>query len=165
MSFECKHGQIHANEGDCPLCKEEGVGGIDQRYEGLFPPGYCPRQRTDCSALSQIIATDHASFLCCGQNDGTTRTVDQDQYRVCIKSSENNDLIQDCDKRDLTHQAAVIMGALASIEQADSVAYHVTVCRVCGDKLGHDDDSTDQCRFCASGYKPDAAATVDADSN
>ena len=98
----------------------------DQRYEGLFPPGYCPRQRTDCKALSQIIASEHASFLCCGENDGTNRTVEQDRYRVCIKSSENNDIMQDCDKRDLVHQASVIMGALASIEQTDSAAYHKT---------------------------------------
>ena len=98
---------------------------IDQRYEGLFPPGYCPRQRTDCKALSQIIAAEHGSFLCCGENDGTNRTVEQDKYRVCIKSSEDNDTMHDCDKRDLTHQASVIMGALASIEQTDSAAYHV----------------------------------------
>jgi len=114
---------------ECPL--------YDQRYEGLFPPGYCPRQRTDCKALSQIIAAEHGSFLCCGENDGTTRTVEQDKYRVCIKSSENNDVMQDCDKRDLTHQASVIMGALASIEQTDSAAYHQTPeeesgCQGCG---------------------------------
>ena len=95
-------------------------------FEGSFIPEYCPRGRTDCKALSQIISQGHASFLCCGENDGTTRTVEQDKYRMCVKSSENNDIMTDCDKRDLMHEASVIMGALAIIENTDCAAYHKT---------------------------------------
>ena len=98
----------------------------DPTYEGSFIPEYCPRGRTDCKALSQIISEGHASFLCCGENDGTARTVEQDKYRMCIKSSEDNDIMTDCDKRDLIHEASVIMGALAIIENTDCAAYHVT---------------------------------------
>jgi len=108
---------------DCEV-KANALNTINQQYEGLFIPEYCPRQRTDCKALFQLIAENHASFICCGENDGTNRTVEQDKYRICIKSSEDNDIMQDCDKRDLTHQASVIIGALASIEQTDSAAYH-----------------------------------------
>ena len=97
---------------------------IKSEYEGVFPSGYCPRGRVDCKSYSQIISGEHQSFLCCGENDGSTRTVNQDKYRVCIKSSENNDIMQDCDKRDLIHQASVIMGALAVIENNDCVIYH-----------------------------------------
>jgi hypothetical protein len=96
---------------------------MDAKYEGLFPPGYCPRGLTDCESLSQIIAEGHASFICCGENDGSTR-VQQDRYRICIKSGAGIDSTQNGDKRDLMHQASVVMGALAVIEQEDCVAYH-----------------------------------------
>lgn len=109
----------------------------DPNFEGSFIPEYCPRGRTDCKALSQIISQGHASFLCCGENDGTTRTVGQDKYRMCVKSSEDNDIMTDCDKRDLMHEASVIMGALAIIENTDCAAYHQTAkeesdCQGCG---------------------------------
>lgn len=93
-------------------------------YEGVFTTGYCPRERLDCKSFSQVIAQDHASFICCGENNGEGRTVNQDKYRVCVKSSESIDSIQDCDKRDLMHQASVIMGALAVIEETDCHEHH-----------------------------------------
>jgi hypothetical protein len=81
-------------------------------HEGLFPVGYCPRKRTDCQALSQIISTDHTSFFCCGENDGTNRTVPQDKYTLCFKNGEI-DQISNNDARDLAHLSAVVSGALA----------------------------------------------------
>jgi len=93
-------------------------------YEGVFTTEYCPRERADCKSFSQLISLEHASFICCGENNGEGREVEQDKYRICVKSSESIDSIQNCDKRDLVHQASVIMRALAVIEEEDCTAYH-----------------------------------------
>lgn len=88
--------------------------------EGLSVPHYCPRGRTDCSALAQIIAAEHKSFICCGEN--AKPPMPQDKYVVCFK----NDLIDDrqChDKRDLMQTVGVMAGALSVIEERDSAAY------------------------------------------
>ena len=94
-------------------------------HEGVFLTQYCPRNRGDCKSFSQLIAQNHESFICCGENNGDNRTVNQDKFRLCIKSSESVDSVQDCDKRDLMHQASVIMGALAIIEENDCHTYHL----------------------------------------
>jgi hypothetical protein len=91
--------------------------------EGVRVTVYCPRGRTDCSSLAQIIAGEHKSFSCCGENDGSTRQVPQDKYRLCFKS-EFVDELSDCDKRDLAHHLGVIASALAVIEERDSAEYH-----------------------------------------
>lgn len=93
-------------------------------YEGVFTANYCPRGRADCKSFSQLISQEHASFICCGENNGDSRKVNQDKFRLCIKSSESVDSMQDCDKRDLMHQASVVMGALAVIEENDCHSYH-----------------------------------------
>ena len=87
-------------------------------------PSKCLRNRGDCMPLSQIEADDHSTFLCCGENDGSHRSVNQDKYTLCIKSCEGIDDIRNCDKRDLIHQASIIMGALAIIEDGDCSEYH-----------------------------------------
>lgn len=86
-------------------------------------PEKCLRGLDSCEPYSQISADDDSSFFCCGENDGTTRIVPQDKYTFCFK----NDVYDDhghFDKRDLVHQASVILGALAVIEEADSEVYH-----------------------------------------
>ncbi len=77
----------------------------------------CPRGRTSCVALSNIVSDNKESFFCCGENSGETRTVEQDKYTVCFKG-EFRDEESDNDKRDLIHGAAVIMQALAVVEKA-----------------------------------------------
>ena len=81
--------------------------------EGFHPPLYCPRGRTDCQSLAQIISTNHASFICCGENDGSARPVEQDKYTFCHKSGGGVDLTTYMDQRDIAHFAAVLGWALA----------------------------------------------------
>lgn len=83
----------------------------------LSIPHDCPREREDCIALSNIVADNGASFFCCGENNGENRTVEQDKYTICFKG-EHRDEMSHSDKRDLTHNGAVIMQALAVIEKA-----------------------------------------------
>lgn len=89
----------------------------DRRYEGFFEPKYCPRERTDCKALAQIIAPGHASFVCCGerQDEPTSRTDPQDAYRFCHKSvgTPPVDVCMNHDERDMAHIAGVYAWATA----------------------------------------------------
>lgn len=86
----------------------------------LWIPDKCLRERSDCRPMAQIESDsgDH-TFICCGENDGSTRALEQDKYRLCIKGGGNppTDSIEDCDRRDLTHQMAVIAQALAIIAE------------------------------------------------
>jgi len=79
-------------------------------------PEKCLRGYKTCEPLSQIAADDGSSFFCCGENDGSHRTVAQDIYTVCFKN-DALDIMTDNDKRDLTHNAAVLVQALAIIEE------------------------------------------------
>lgn len=80
-------------------------------------PYSCPRGRKDCIALANIKSDDGVSFFCCGENNGDTRTVEQDAYTTCFKG-DHRDEISHNDKRDLIHQASVIVQALAVMEKA-----------------------------------------------
>ena len=80
-----------------------------------LPECTCPRGRGDCIALANIIADDESSFFCCGENDGSTRQIEQDRYTVCFKG-EYRDAIDHYDKRDLIHHTAVMAQALACIQ-------------------------------------------------
>lgn len=83
----------------------------------IILPEKCPRGFTSCLPLSQILADDTiGGFICCGENDGTIREVEQDKYSLCFKS-ETTDTHQHYDKRDLTHEMSVIAQALAIIEE------------------------------------------------
>lgn len=82
--------------------------------EGFFEPKYCPRGRADCKALAQIIAANHASFMCCGERDNSPREVPQDAYRFCHKSIAGVDVIMNHDERDMAHIAAVYSWATAA---------------------------------------------------
>lgn len=78
-------------------------------------PHKCPRGRKDCVALANIVSDDGSSFYCCGENNGDGVAVPQDKYRVCFKG-EFHDQMANCDKRDLIHQAAVILQGVAVIQ-------------------------------------------------
>jgi len=78
----------------------------------LYLPEKCLRGRSDCSPLAQIESDCGNSFCCCGRNDGTTRKVVGDEFRVCWKNSEVDEL-GDWDKRDITDTISVLAQALS----------------------------------------------------
>lgn len=78
-------------------------------------PEKCLRGRDDCLPLAQIASDCGASFFCCGENDGSTRSVEQDNFRLCFKG-EYRDEMSDNDRRDLTHLNSVIAQAIAITE-------------------------------------------------
>lgn len=71
----------------------------------------CPRGRTDCEVLDYLRSTDGTSFFCCGLNDGSNRTVEGDEFTVCFKNDEVDE-IGDWDSRDIITQIAVLSSAL-----------------------------------------------------
>ena len=79
-------------------------------------PYDCPRKRTDCRSLALIASDSNQSFFCCGENDGSGSPIEQDKYTTCFKG-EYRDEISYSDKRDLVHNAAVLVQALAVIEK------------------------------------------------
>ena len=79
-------------------------------------PYDCPKGRTDCRALANIVADDNSSFFCCGENNGDNRVIAQDKYTVCFKS-DHRDSMDHYDKRDLIHHSAVMVQALAAVEK------------------------------------------------
>jgi hypothetical protein len=86
---------------------------IEPRREGFHPPLYCPRGRTDCRSLAQVIAEGHASFMCCGENDAPLRPMPQDEFTFCHRTEYGVDVMTFHDRRDLAHMAAVLGWALA----------------------------------------------------
>ena len=86
-------------------------------------PEECLRGLETCEPYHQIASDNGKSFFCCGENDGTDRDVAQDKYTLCFKNSYDDSRTHN-DKRDLIHQAATILGALAVIEEIDSIGYH-----------------------------------------
>jgi hypothetical protein len=88
---------------------------------GIMMPEKCLRGLKTCEPYNQIASEGCATFICCGENDGTDRQVKQDKYTLCFKSETTDERTHN-DKRDLIHQASVIMGALAIIENKDSEA-------------------------------------------
>ncbi len=84
----------------------------------IATPEKCLRGLDNCKPLSQIASDCGTSFFCCGENDGTRRKVKQDKFTTCFKG-ELRDEISFSDKRDLIHQAAVLVQALAVVERHD----------------------------------------------
>lgn len=93
------------------------------RFEGKFRVNYCPRGRDECESLSQIIADEHSSFVCCGEVKEHARSIPQDRYRLCWKNPVVDEM-GEYDKRDLIDQMSVIAQAISIIEEADCAAYH-----------------------------------------
>ena len=84
-------------------------------------PEKCLRLRCDCSPLAQLAADEPTDqdgepldFICVGKNDGSDRTMPQDEYTLCWKSKHIDDRTH-WDKRDLTDTASVIVQALSVI--------------------------------------------------
>jgi hypothetical protein len=82
-------------------------------------PEKCLRGRSNCNPYSQISSDDESSFFCCGLHDGSLSKVLQDKYTVCFKG-EHDDHISMYDKRDIVHNASVLLGALAIIEETEA---------------------------------------------
>ena len=87
-------------------------------------PDLCLRGLDDCEPLSQIAADDGSSFICCGLNDGSSRCIEQDEFRHCWVN-EKIDEMSDWDARDITDTISVLSGGLsvmmnrAANEEAD----------------------------------------------
>lgn len=80
-------------------------------------PERCLRGLGDCSPLAQLASDCGSSFICVGENDGTSRVHAQDLYRKC-DVAEGAESMADCDQRDLTDELSVIAQALSLIENA-----------------------------------------------
>lgn len=94
---------------------------VDKTREGFKPPLYCPRTRTDCQSVAQIISVGHVSFICCGErlDDPAARSVFSDSMRYCHKTADGVDLSLTHDRRDMAHIAAVYSMALAVVMPED----------------------------------------------
>lgn len=82
-------------------------------------PEKCLRGRDNCIPYAQIAADEEESFFCCGVHDGSISPVLSDKFTFCSKH-ERYDTISMNDKRDLIHNAAVILQALAVIEELET---------------------------------------------
>lgn len=76
-------------------------------------PDGCPRGLNDCEPLARIEADDRTSFICCGHNDGTTRLLDHDRFRVCWKN-DVIDEISDWDEADILDTISVLGQAMSA---------------------------------------------------
>lgn len=103
-------------------------------------PEECPRGCNDCSPLYQIRSDpefddDPETFICLGLNDGSTRVVDGDIFRKCVRGcGPDVDRMEDCDRHDLVDEALVILQGLSIAENLTTVL----------DKEGEDDDSQER---------------------
>ena len=86
-------------------------------FDGVIAhPNGCPRKMADCQPLSRVASPEYESFMCCGETDEEHRTVPEDRFRLCIKSTHKTgvDLIVNLDERDMVDTASVLLGALSS---------------------------------------------------
>lgn len=82
-------------------------------------PKKCPRKEKDCEPYALLMSTCKVSFNCVGENDGTTRAISQDKYRVCFKN-ETLDEMTDYDKRDIIETMSVLAQGLSIIENIET---------------------------------------------
>ncbi len=75
-------------------------------------PKLCPRSLTDCQPLAQILVDDKEEFVCCGHNDGKTRVMKNDRFRVCFRNEELDEMV-DWDQRDIIDHISVLAQALS----------------------------------------------------
>ena len=85
----------------------------------IYLPESCPRSRTDCEPLSQILSDDGSSFICCGINDGSSRVYPSDGFRHCWKNAHVDEL-SDWDSRDIIDTISVLSQALSVKENRES---------------------------------------------
>ena len=75
-------------------------------------PESCPRGRTDCQPLSQVLDDEKdRGFICCGRNDGENVVHLKDRFTFCFKG-EGIDERDHWDERDLISSIAVMSQAL-----------------------------------------------------
>lgn len=79
----------------------------------IYLPDKCLRGRSDCEPLTQIESDCGSSFICCGHNDGSDRSIPQDRFTLCWKN-EAIDTRDHWDEHDLIDTASVIMQALSA---------------------------------------------------
>lgn len=82
---------------------------------GVFIPVVCPRKRTDCKSLEQVVSDNEASFVCCGAISEAERVISQDRFRVCWKN-ETVDEMGDYDDADMKDTISVLSQALSADE-------------------------------------------------
>ena len=75
-------------------------------------PEKCLRNRDDCQPLAQIESDCRESFICCGLNDPSKRTILVDRFRVCWKNDVIDEL-SDWDERDIKDTMSVLTQALS----------------------------------------------------
>lgn len=77
-------------------------------------PERCLRDRNDCEPWAQMASDDGVTFVCCGLNDGTRRTVAEDRFRVCWRSAHGVDEEGDRSERDVKDTISVLAQALSA---------------------------------------------------
>lgn len=75
----------------------------------------CPRQRDDCTVLSNIISDDGSSFICVGYNQKEDRAVQSDRFTHCWKNDVTDERGH-WDRRDLIDTISVMSQALSTDE-------------------------------------------------
>lgn len=77
-------------------------------------PEKCPRGRTDCQPLAQVLADDESTFCCAGERQGDPATWDvpQDIFTFCWKSQDGVDTLQHMDHYDIHSHMYVLSRAL-----------------------------------------------------
>ena len=91
-------------------------GGLGRGGVSIELPPKCPRSRGDCQPLAQVLSDDETTFVCVGENDGSSRTWHGDRFRHCVKSTAPGpDSMQDCDERDMADQASVLVQAISIV--------------------------------------------------
>lgn len=93
------------------------VGAGDRQAGGVVlkmttPRSECCREREDCQPWVFTVTDDKSSFICCGKSDPDTRSVPQDEFRLCFVTPDT-DTRYDHDELDLLDLLDVISGALA----------------------------------------------------
>lgn len=77
-------------------------------------PEKCPRNLSPdvCRPLSQILADDKSSFICCGHSHRDFRKIKDDRFRLCWKNDEIDEM-SDWDERDIKDTMSVMAQALS----------------------------------------------------
>lgn len=82
----------------------------------------CPRSCKNCSPYSNIVSDDHATFVCCGDSDPSSRSVSSDNFRMCFRS-DTTDSMFDYDETDIKDQIAVMADAIALAHRIGGDSY------------------------------------------
>lgn len=95
---------------------------------GKYMSVFCPRGRTDCESLAQIIGSEKfrknglpRDFICCGKHDGKVlirshKRHHGDEFRVCWKTAFGVDEMGEWDRRDIIDTIAVLTNAMSIAE-------------------------------------------------